>query len=105
MQIYGREITYEIDGKGCHNCTSHSSHSGGYPRLNVNQKNITISREIYKLNYGEIPKDLVVRHKCDNRMCINLEHLELGTHADNTRDKITRKRQKKRQRNLECKII
>ena len=28
----------------------------------------------------------VVRHRCANRLCINLEHLELGGQGDNKRD-------------------
>lgn len=45
----------------------------------------------FKAN-GVIPEGLVIRHRCDNRGCVNVEHLELGTTQDNTADRVERGR-------------
>lgn len=47
----------------------------------------TTHRISYTLFKGIIPKNLVVMHICDNRGCINPEHLKLGTQQDNMNDK------------------
>lgn len=49
-------------------------------------------RIMWKYKMGEIPDGLIVRHKCDNGLCVNIEHLELGTHQDNSNDTIMRGR-------------
>lgn len=38
------------------------------------------------------PDDLVVRHKCDCRPCVNPRHLLIGTQRDNMQDMIARNR-------------
>lgn len=65
----------------------------GYGRLWLNSKNVKAHRFSYELFSGEpIPKDKVVRHKCDNPKCSNPFHLMLGTQAQNIQDLLDRKR-------------
>ena len=41
----------------------------------------------FKHHTGQpIPEELLIRHKCDNRCCVNPAHLELGTRKDNVSD-------------------
>ncbi len=49
-------------------------------------------RAAYREFVGEIPAELVVRHKCDVACCVNPAHLEVGTQADNIADKSIRGR-------------
>ena len=41
--------------------------------------------------YGNID-NVVVRHKCDNPICVNPNHLEVGTQKDNVQDMVSRGR-------------
>lgn len=49
----------------------------------------------YFLAYGQIPDGVNVLHKCDIPLCINPDHLFLGTDADNMLDKTEKNRQAK----------
>lgn len=44
----------------------------------------------------------IVRHKCDNPPCVNPEHLELGTHKDNTQDCLRRGRGNRPSKEQHC---
>ena len=43
-------------------------------------------RVSYTLFKGEIPKGMIIMHKCDNRRCVNPEHLVCGTQRENLHD-------------------
>ncbi len=88
-----KQITYEIDENGCHNCTSHSKNKLGYCRLHYDYKGIPLHRYMYELKFGKLEDSkLIMRHKCDNPSCINPDHLEPGTQGDNNRDRAVRGR-------------
>lgn len=64
----------------------------GYGKLTVRNQQWSAHRLAYTDAWGSIPKGMVVRHKCDKPACVNPSHLELGTDADNARDKAVRRR-------------
>lgn len=67
----------------------------GYKRVSIGRKVRFLHRLVYCEANGvsiESIDGLVVRHKCDNPRCINAEHLEIGSQADNTRDRVQRGR-------------
>lgn len=52
-------------------------------------------RAAYLVRHGLIPEGLWVLHRCDNRPCINVDHLYLGTVTQNVRDMFERGRPNK----------
>lgn len=87
---------YQVQENGCWFWTGGTrlnSKGVAYPRHWTDDfKSIGAHRFAYELTYGEIPKGMYVCHKCDTPLCVNSNHLFVGTHHDNMRDMVQKNR-------------
>ena len=74
-----------------------AANNGVYGTLRDNRENGFRSKFAHRFSWeihnGEIPNGFLVLHKCDTPLCVNPEHLFLGTYQDNRLDAIKKGRQ------------
>jgi hypothetical protein len=80
---------YRIDEHtGCWIWTS-TTNNAGYGTIGLGtaeQGKDFAHRASYRIFKGPIEKGCVICHKCDNKKCVNPDHLFMGTQLDNIRD-------------------
>ena len=81
--------------RGCIEWASVLSRSG-YGRITDRKDGVKLQLQAHRVAWeianGPIPEGMVVCHKCDNRRCVNVEHLFIGTMSDNMRDMVSKGR-------------
>ncbi len=86
IQRFWDKVIKEEKENGCWNWTGWFGQNG-YGCFKINSAKAMSHRVSFRMNVGEIPKGMLILHKCDNPICIRPDHLFLGTNLDNIRDR------------------
>lgn len=71
--------------------TSGKGRGGGYPRMSLDGQTVAVHIAMFVNKHGFVPGKKQVDHKCENRLCVRLAHLQMVTHKKNQRLKKVRK--------------
>jgi hypothetical protein len=63
---------------------------GGYGVVTFMDRHMKASRFVWSISNKVSPNELQCRHKCRNKSCVNIDHLELGTQRQNSLDALER---------------
>jgi len=72
---------------GCIEWLGSTYKRGGHGRLRYDYVEMLAHRAAYTVWVGDIPTGMCVCHKCDNPLCINPNHLWIGTASENILDR------------------
>lgn len=79
--------------------------SNGYGRFYLNEKEVVYAHNFsFKHHKGKIPKGLMLRHTCDIKLCVNPDHVILGTAKQNSQDAVERGQHRSGTRHGMCKL-
>jgi hypothetical protein len=70
------------------NCWEYDGPIGtdGYKYIEISRKRISTHRAMFYYKNSDVSQDVIVRHKCNNKICCNPDHLTYGSSRDNSLD-------------------
>lgn len=82
----------KVDVRGQNECWNWNSRirNSGYGVMWWYGQGVSAHRLSWTIHSGPIPDGLLVLHNCDNKRCVNPNHLYLGTSGDNMIDTLNR---------------
>jgi hypothetical protein len=85
------------DADGCWRWTGGTSgaKAGGHGQFWFGNRMVRAHRVAWELATGKSPGAMCVCHRCDNPLCVNPDHLFLGTQTDNIADMVAKGRQQR----------
>lgn len=93
MSRKAKPIKWEVDPeKGCFVVTSHGVDGHGYPKVERDGRTRKWVKVLWEEENGPVEEGKLLLHNCDNRLCVNLAHIRVGTSKDNAVDRSVRKR-------------
>lgn len=64
-----------------------SGYNSGYGKTSVGfKKKVGVHQASFLLHHGAYPENHLILHSCDNKRCVNPDHLRSGTQLDNMRE-------------------
>ena len=86
LSLFRRHSEKFVKTDGCWEWTAGMSH--GYGAIGQDGYMMLAHRVSWVLYRGPIPDGMLVLHKCNNRSCVNPDHLYVGDYSDNMRDTV-----------------
>lgn len=71
---------------------SGSGRGGGYPRMSLDGQTVAVHIVAFTNKNGFVPGKKQIDHMCNNRMCVNPDHLQMVTHKKNQKLRVQRSR-------------
>lgn len=94
LPIWWDRFWRNVDKRGPRECWNWTASTRrGYGRLRIGSgKQASAHRLVMEAEFGSIPPGCIVRHSCDNPLCVNPLHLSIGMPLENMNDKARRGR-------------